>query len=465
MTCGVANRLDKESVSIVTMRHEASSPNLSAAALQQQAGQQAQQLATLRQFSQDVLDICNLDMLLRQALAHVRALVPAAQCGAIYLTDAADEQLVLHASSGFRAPPACVLPITGAGSVLFSHHWYIANSTDELALLLALDVDAHRKLLDAFALAELPSGIAVIPLMAQAQLLGMVILMRMAGAGPFIGEMEAGLVGLANMMAAVVRATRRARVITAQASHFADPEAQQRALAAQAQTAQAAMLQTARMAAIGQMTAAITHEINNPLWAVQSALDLMKTFAPDDPRYTQLMQIARDELARVMGITARMRDFYRPHHHELAACDLHQLLEETLALAELQLRYTRINVVFIPAAEHPIVRADANLLRQVFLNLILNAIDAMPDGGTLTVRATIRETALLVEVQDTGDGIAAEIRPHLFEPFITSKPNGTGLGLSISAQIIAQHAGTIEMEDNPDRGCTFRVVLPYQPRN
>ena len=176
------------------------------------------------------------------------------------------------------------------------------------------------------------------------------------------------------------------------------------------------------------------------------------------------MRIARNELARVTGITARMRDFYRPHHQELVACDLDQLLEETLALAEIQLRYTKIAVTFIPAEEHPIVKANDNLLRQVFLNLILNAIDAMPDGGTLIIRVICRETTLLVEVQDTGVGIPVDIRPHLFEPFMTSKPNGTGLGLSISAQIIAHHAGTIEMEDNKDHGCTFRVTLPYQPR-
>ena len=279
MTFGMLDMIDEERLSITTMIHNVTSYNLTATELQHQVCQQATQLSIVRQFSQEVLDVCNLDTLLQHMLTHAMALVPAAQCSAIYLMDETNEQLVLHASSGFSAAPARTLPITGAGSrILFSHHWYVANSTDEITLLLALDVDAHQKLLDAFALAELPSGIASIPLMAQSQVLGMVILMRLAGAGPFVEDVDAGLAGLANMTAAAVRHARRTRVITAPTNHFADPEDQQRTLAAQT-----TMLQTARMAAVGQMTAAITHEINNPLWAVQSALELMKIVLARQP--------------------------------------------------------------------------------------------------------------------------------------------------------------------------------------
>jgi signal transduction histidine kinase len=399
-------------------------------------------LGIIRQFSQDVLDSGNLSAMLHRALAHAMALIPAASCGAIYLADAADEQLVLHASHGFSTGPAGTLPLAGAGSrILCSHHWYIAHSTDELTLLLALDIDAHRILCDAFGLPHLPSGIAIIPLLAQDRMLGMLFLMRLRGVGPFITTVDDGLVSLTNMAAAAV----------------------QRAEAPPFQFAPATMLHTERMAAVGQLTAAMTHEINNPLSAVQNALALMQTLPPDHPRSAQLLQIAREELARVTAITTRMRDVYRPQHQDLGVCDLHHLLEDMLALAELQIRGTSIRVMFIPSAEPPLIRGNDSLLRQVFLNLILNAIDAMPDGGVLTVRVSHNAATLLIDVQDTGVGIPAAIRPRLFEPFVTSKPTGTGLGLAISAQIMAQHGGRIDVTSHEGTGSTFRVVLPYQP--
>src|SRR5690606_37190414 len=101
--------------------------------------------------------------------------------------------------------------------------------------------------------------------------------------------------------------------------------------------------------------------------------------------------------------------------------------------------------------------------RQVLLNLLLNALDAMPGGGTLTVRTIAGPTMALVEIQDTGVGIPPDIKAQLFEPFFTTKPSGTGLGLSISAHIVTQHGGQIEVESTPGQGSTFRVALPYKP--
>jgi two-component system NtrC family sensor kinase len=119
-------------------------------------------------------------------------------------------------------------------------------------------------------------------------------------------------------------------------------------------------------------------------------------------------------------------------------------------------------MIFTPAQELPLVQGNADQLRQVFLNLVLNAIEAMPNGGTLTVRTEAGPSVVLIEIQDTGVGIPDDIRPHLFEPFFTNKPNGTGLGLSISAHIVTQHGGHIDVESAPGQGTTFRLVLPYQ---
>lgn len=462
MALAIVDTVNEEYSPIAAVMPAATPRDLNRVELQHHA--QAPQLALGQPFSPAIIAADPLDTLLQHALAHAMTLVPAADCGAIYLTDESRGHLVLHASRGFNLVPACTLPLAGAGSTLFCHHWYIADSTDELTLLLALDVNAHQHLLDAFALAALPSGIAVIPLVAESDILGVVILMRLNGAGRFVEHGGAGLASFATMTAAAVRQMQPARVITMPSTSSADSDVPSRAFAAQSQPMRAAMRHTARMATVGHMTVTMMHEITNPLWAVQSALELMRSVAPDDLRYAQLMQLARDELARVTGITTRMRDFSRSPHQELMPCDLNYVLQETLAVAELQLRHTRITVTCIPAAERPMVKANDTLLRQVFLNLILNAIDAMPAGGTLAVRVIPRACNVLVEVQDTGVGISADIRPHLFQPFVTSKPNGTGLGLAMSAHILAEYAGTITLEDNPDQGCTCRVVLPCETR-
>ena len=121
-------------------------------------------------------------------------------------------------------------------------------------------------------------------------------------------------------------------------------------------------------------------------------------------------------------------------------------------------------MIFAPYSDLPLVLGNADQLRQVFLNLILNAIDAMPQGGTLTVRTLAGPSVVVAEIQDTGVGIPNDIRARLFEPFFTNKPNGTGLGLSISAHIVTQHGGQIEVESVAGQGSTFRIALPYQVR-
>jgi signal transduction histidine kinase len=207
--------------------------------------------------------------------------------------------------------------------------------------------------------------------------------------------------------------------------------------------------------------ASVAHEINNPLYAARNCLYLLESDLPADAPGAPYLAIARDELGRIARTIERMRDFYRPPRGELAPCDLNRLIEETLAITSLNTRHTAIQLIFTPADELPPVIGNADQLRQVLLNLLLNAVDAMPDGGTLTVRSIAGSTVALLEVQDSGVGIPPDIRAHLFEPFFTTKPTGTGLGLSICAHIVTQHGGQIELESSPGQGTTFRVALPY----
>src|SRR3712207_5200317 len=198
------------------------------------------------------------------------------------------------------------------------------------------------------------------------------------------------------------------------------------------------------------------------LYAARNCLYLLGEDLPPDLKESEYLTIARDQLSRIAGIIERMRDFYRPSRGDLAPTNLNQLLENTLALAGLNTRHAAIEVIFAPFPDLPPVLGNADQLRQVFLNLVLNAIDAMPEQGTLTVRTSAGATVALVEVEDTGIGIPDDVRSHLFEPFWTNKANGTGLGLSISAHIVTQHGGQIEVDSVVGQGTTFRVVLPYQ---
>ena len=199
------------------------------------------------------------------------------------------------------------------------------------------------------------------------------------------------------------------------------------------------------------------------IYAARNCLHLHTEDLPAELRESQYLTIAGEQLTRIAGIIERMRDFYRPPRGDLAPANLNEMLEGTLALAGLNSQQVVGKVIFSPDPALPAVVGNGDQLRQVFLNLILNAIDAMPNGGTLTVRTIAGPTVAVIEVQDTGIGIAEDIRARLFEPFFTNKPNGTGLGLSISAHIVTQHGGQIEVDSRVGHGSTFRVVLPYLP--
>lgn len=435
--------------------------------LEHQVVQRTAHLNALLQFSHELLGAHRLDVVLRHAIDHAMALVPEAQSSAIYLYDADQDRLMLRASVGFHLLPTTSRPTDFGliGNAFTSQRLQrISSAAEWMAAIRRTNSDPHR-LMDAFQLDEPPSGLAAVPLVAHTQAIGVLILMRMHGTGSFAADACPTLEGLANLTAAAIMEERSARTVSELAHELIDLEAHQRALTERVNAVESAMLQAARLAAVGQLAASVAHEINNPLYAARNSLYLLEEDLPDELRDRPYLTIARTELARIAGIIERMRDFYRPDRGEFAPCDINRLLEGTLTLAGINMRYTAIQVIFAPAPDLAPVHGNSDQLRQVFLNLVLNAVDAMPEGGTLTVRTLAGPTVAVVEVQDTGVGIPDDVRERLFEPFFTNKPNGTGLGLSISAHIVTQHGGHIEVESSEGQGSTFRVVLPYQPRS
>jgi two-component system NtrC family sensor kinase len=435
--------------------------------LERQVVQRTAHLNALLQFSHELLGEHRLEVVLRRSMDHAMALVPEAHGSAVYLYDADQDRLVLHASVGFHQLPDISRPTNLGiiGSAFTSHRLQRTSSAAEWMMAVAQTNSDPQLLLDAFQFDEPPSGMVVVPLVAHHQAIGVLLLVRMSGTGSFTAQSGATLEGLANLTAAAIMEERSMRTASKLTHELVDLEARQRTLTERMTAAESAMLQAARLAAVGQLAASIAHEINNPLYAVRNSLYLLEEDLPSEMHDRPYLNIARSELARIAGIIERMREFYRPDRGNLAPCDINSLLEGTLTLAGMNMRYTAIQVIFTPAPDLSPVHGNSDQLRQVFLNLVLNAMDAMPHGGTLTVRTVAGPTVAVVEVQDTGIGMPAAVRERLFEPFFTNKPQGTGLGLSISAHIITQHGGHIEVESSEGQGSTFRVVLPYQPHS
>ncbi len=228
---------------------------------------------------------------------------------------------------------------------------------------------------------------------------------------------------------------------------------------------QAQLVQAEKMAAIGRLAASIAHEINNPLQAIHNSLHLaMLEQLPQEKRH-QYLEMAQEEVKRLIEIVQRMLDFYRPSKGGVVPTDVNQVLQNVLAIAGKRLQHGHIRVHVRLAEDLPPIPAVPDQLAQVFLNIVINAIEAMPDGGDLRVGTLLTDDGewVLVAFRDSGPGMTPEQIANIFEPFYTTKPSGTGLGLAISYGIVERHGGTIEVSSQPGQGAAFIVRLPVHP--
>ena len=223
------------------------------------------------------------------------------------------------------------------------------------------------------------------------------------------------------------------------------------------------LIQSEKMAAIGQLAAGIAHEIRNPLGIILNAVyDLGQLVDTDKPEIGEDLQIAKEEIARAQEIITNLLEFSRDSGTELEAVDLNDLLRKTLQLMQ---KYLANHHVSVETAwgEVGTCFANQNALRQVFLNLITNAVQAMPRGGQLRVRTQRHDpTQVRIEFGDTGVGIAQEHLKDIFNPFFTTKEpgQGTGLGLSVVHSVLKRYRGNISVQSEPQRGTTFLIDLP-----
>jgi len=222
------------------------------------------------------------------------------------------------------------------------------------------------------------------------------------------------------------------------------------------------MSQTEKLTSLGLLAAGVAHEVNTPLAVISNYIQMLAKQMPDgDPRHSLIEKIVKQTF-RANEIVNNLLNFSRTGAGELADVDLNRVVEETLSLVAHPLKTSQIRVVKQLTEGLPPVRGSANKLQQVFLNLFLNARDAMPTGGMLEVRTAAHNGSVEIEVVDTGNGIPREHIHKIFDPFFTTKATGrgTGLGLSVTYGIIKEHAGRIDVRSTPGRGTSFHVEFP-----
>jgi PAS domain S-box-containing protein len=222
---------------------------------------------------------------------------------------------------------------------------------------------------------------------------------------------------------------------------------------------QAQLLHAEKLAALGRLSAGIAHEIGQPLNLIQGYVELLAEGHPDLP-YLQRISHGTQQL---IDILAQLRSFSRPASEEQIPVAINELVDRVLTLASQELNLHQVQISTHLATDLPQVQADAGQLEQVFLNLVLNACDAMPTGGEIQVRTHLSADQLVIEFTDTGTGIPPENLKRIFEPYFTTKEaKGTGLGLAICQRIVEAHGGQINVTSQPGQGTTFQVNLPVE---
>jgi hypothetical protein len=217
------------------------------------------------------------------------------------------------------------------------------------------------------------------------------------------------------------------------------------------------------MASIGLLAAGVAHEVNTPLTGISSFTQmLLESSSPEDPK-TQMLEKIERQTFRAAKIVNGLLNLARPAQVDSGPCDINVVINDVLSLLEHQFRTGSIQVRKELAATVPAVQGVEHKLQQVFLNLFLNARDAMPKGGWLSIVTREDQTGAIIEVADTGSGIPSDLLSRIYDPFFTTKDigKGTGLGLSITYGIVQEHGGTITCDSQVGQGTRFTIRLPF----
>ncbi len=404
------------------------------------------QLAALNELGRVVISTLDLDEVLRLAMHSINEIIKA-EAGSLLLLDETTSELVfrisLHGDSQQRAPLTLQVGQGIAG-------WVVKEGEALLVRDVSTDPRHYRQASKMFGL-ECRS-ILCVPLVIKDHVIGAIELVNKLD-GDFTDE---DLELLNSMAATVAVALENARLYTELAEFTRELE-----------KSQAQLVKAEKLAATGKLAASLAHEINNPLQAIQNSLHLVtQRRSLDDSKRQMYLSMAQEEVQRLIDMVQRMLDFYRPSTESQETVDIQEALDDVLTLVGKRIQHGNVVVHRDATGPLPPALGVANQLKQVFLNIIINAVEAMPTGGDLYVGTAWEEQRgeLSISFTDTGEGIPRSDLGSIFDPFYTSKPKGTGLGLSVSHGIIERHGGRIEVKSEVGRGSTFTVHLPSQSR-
>lgn len=224
------------------------------------------------------------------------------------------------------------------------------------------------------------------------------------------------------------------------------------------------LVRAGRLRALGELTAGLAHEIKNPLASLKGAAEILSDeIKPDSPR-RRMLDILTKELDRLAALLERFLSFARPRPSAIAEVAIDDFVEPVVSLVEAQARKSNVALQWLRSGPDAVVRGDKEQLTTLLLNLVLNAIQAMPRGGTVRIETEKttrgRRAWWMIRVGDEGPGVPSDMRDKIFDPFVTTKEGGTGLGLAIAARVVDAHEGMIELSERAGGGAEFRILLP-----
>jgi two-component system NtrC family sensor kinase len=403
-----------------------------------------QELAALIEISRVVTSSLDLDEILKATIQGIQGILQV-EAGSLVLVDEETDKLVFRTTfspgrgwlSGRTIPPGTGI----AGYVVQSGGPKLVNNV-ELDPHFSAEADEETGLT--------ARSILCVPLAVHDRVIGAIQVINKLD-----GEFSERDLELLQAMAASVAVAMENSNLYSELTDFAG----------ELERSQAQLVQAEKMAAIGRLAASIAHEINNPLQAIHNSLHLSLHQNLEDDKRLQFVRMAQDEVQRLIEIVQRMLDFYRPSRGGAAPTDINSIVQNVLALAQKRLEHGGVRVHTRLTPDLPPVPLVADQITQVFLNIVINAVEAMPSGGDLHIETMLSESGAwaVVRFHDTGAGIPQEQIANLFEPFYTTKADGTGLGLAISYGIVERHGGEIDVSSQPGKGTTFVVRLPMRP--
>lgn len=405
----------------------------------------SKQLAALNELSRVVISTLDLDEVLHLAVQAINEII-SVEAGSLLLLDETTNELIfrmsLHGDTRQSAPFKLQV---GQGIV----GWVVKEGKP----LLVPDVSVDPRYYDRVSkqLGLDCRSILCVPLVIRDHVIGAIELINKLD-----GEFTSEDLELLNSMAATVAiALENARLYTELAQ-----------FARELERSQDQLIRAEKLAATGKLAASLAHEINNPLQAVHNCLHLLthKSSLTQSKQH-EYLSMAQEEVERLVDLVQRMLDFYRPSAETIAPLNINAILDDVLSLAGKRLQHANIVAHKDLATPLPPVQGMSNLLKQVFLNIIINAIEAMPAGGNLYVNTAWddKRREASISFTDTGEGIPVAELANIFDPFYTTKAKGTGLGLSVSHGIVERHGGRIGVKSELGKGATFTVRLPASP--